>query len=293
MQRIRFGPSGNADAFYEQGHKSTWEAPKWLHEMGLDAFEYSFGHGVRIKRDTAAKIGEEAAKYGLAVSAHAPYYINLVDGSDTGRRKNIKHLLGAVRAGSWMGAVRVVVHPGSASGVDRDEGLAIAKESLQEIMAELDAEGFGGIRLCIETMGKKSQLGTVEEIMALCALDQRLLPTLDFGHIDARGGGSLKTPEDFAAVLDAVERALGADRLHATHIHFSRIEHTAAGEKRHWTFADTQYGPDFGPLALELARRKLAPVVICESKGTMAEDALQMKQIYEAAVRLLESEGKA
>jgi deoxyribonuclease-4 len=291
MLKIRFGPSGNSDAFYEEGYKNTWQTPKWLHQLGLDAFEYSFGHGVRIKTETAQKIGEEAKTYGIAMSAHAPYYVNLAASSSENQQKNIQYMMDSISAARDMGAGRVVVHPGSASKIDRSAGFETAKKNLMQILEIKHELGFDDVCLCLETMGKLSQLGTVEEVLALCALDETLLPTLDFGHINARGQGSLRTREDYAAVLDAVEDALGVDRLRVAHIHFSRIEYSAAGERRHWTLNETQYGPDFEPLALELACRRLTPVVICESKGTMAQDAVKLKKIYESACRIAESEG--
>ena len=136
-------------------------------------------------------------------------------------------------------------------------------------------------------MGKISQLGDLDEVLELCLLDETMFPTIDFGHLNSRTLGGLKDKTDFAAVLDTIENVLGFERLKNMHIHFSRIEFTAAGERRHWTFADTQYGPEFAPLAELLAERGLTPVIICESKGTMAEDAVSMKRMYEAACKTL------
>ena len=93
--------------------------------------------------------------------------------------------------------------------------------------------------------------------------------------------GALNTIEDFRNVLDKIENGLGSYRLKNLHIHFSRIEFTKGGEKRHWRMCDTQYGPDFLPLAILMHEKNMTPVVICESAGTMAEDALLMKNIYE------------
>jgi len=284
MTGIRFGPSGNSDAFYKQGYKHTWQAPEWLHSLGLNAFEYSFGHGVRIRTEMAKRIGEEAQKYGIAMSAHAPYYINLAVAGKEEQDRNIRHVMEAVSAARDMGATRVVVHPGSATKTGKAEGLKLAKANLMHILGLKRELGFVDVALCMETMGRHSQLGTVEEVLSLCELDDTLLPTLDFGHINARGQGSLITQADYAAVFDALENTLGADRLQNVHIHFSRVEFSAAGERRHWTLSDTQYGPEFAPLAVELAARRLTPVVICESRGTMAGDAVEMKKIYEAAL---------
>lgn len=291
MQKIRFGPSGNSDSFYAQGYKSTWQMPKWLRRLGLDAFEYSFGHGVRIKTETAKRIGEEAKEYDISMSVHAPYYINLAASSEESREKNIRYVMDSVGAAREMGATRAVVHPGSAAKADRFAGLETAQKNLREILELKHEYGFDDVTLCLETMGRFSQLGTVDEILALCTLDDALLPTLDFGHINARGQGSLRTRSDYAAVLNAVGNVLGEDRLRVVHIHFSRVEYSAAGEKKHWTLQETQYGPEFEPLAEELAQRRLTPRVICESRGTMAEDALKLKKIYEDARRDAQRDG--
>ncbi len=289
MLMIRFGPSGNSDAFYLEGYKSTVSAPKWISELGLNAFEYSFGHGVRMSKETAMKIGEEAKKYSIALSVHSPYYINLCAKWKESREKNINHVMKSVEAASYMGADRVVVHSGSVAKISRESGLEIAKDGLAEILEIKKAMGYDNIVLCLETMGKTNQLGTVDEVMELCKIDETLLPTLDFGHIDARGQGALKTQEDYAKVFDAVENAIGFDRMCSTHVHFSRIEHTKAGEKKHWTLDDVQYGPDFEPLALELAKRRITPRIICESRCTMAHDAVRLKKMYELACETIGS----
>ena len=82
-----------------------------------------------------------------------------------------------------------------------------------------------------------------------------------------------------------MEEVLADDRARQFHVHFSRIEFSAGGEKRHWTFAETQYGPEPAPLLELVAQRNLTPVIICESAGTQAEDARTMQQIWKAAAQ--------
>ncbi len=130
-------------------------------------------------------------------------------------------------------------------------------------------------------MGKLNQLGTLDEVLALCSLDERLLPTIDFGHLNARTLGGLKTYEDFEEIFNKIENALGYDRLKIFHSHFSKIEYSAGGEKRHLTFEDQIYGPDFDFAAEIIYKKSLTPTIICESAGTMADDALILKTIYE------------
>jgi deoxyribonuclease-4 len=276
---IRFGPSGNSDEFYEKGYKHTYEAMKWLCDMGLNAFEYSFGRGVHLKHPTAVKIREEAARYDIAMSVHAPYYINLATDSEETRQKNVEYARKAAAAAKTMGATRMVVHPGGAS-TDRPASLKNIQAGLTNLLDIFEGEGYG-VALCPETMGKPSQMGTLEEVVALCAADERLIPAIDFGHLHARSFGGIRSGEDFQRILDEIEKALGYDRLKNMHCHFSKIEFGASGEKKHVTFDDEGYGPDYIPLIGLMKERKLTPVIICESRGTMAKDALSMKTAYD------------
>ena len=118
-------------------------------------------------------------------------------------------------------------------------------------------------------------------MLELCAMDEGLLPCIDFGHLNARTFGGIRERKDYAAILDAVEEGLGTDRASRFHAHFSKIAYTEkGGEKAHLTFADTVYGPDFEPLMEEVARRGWSPRFICESAGTQAEDARAMAEHY-------------
>lgn len=281
-----FGPAGNSDSFRELGYKSTLDAPRYLVERGLDVYEYQCGRGVNISEKTAAALGEEARKNSIRLSLHAPYFISLSGENEEKRLGSIRYILQSAEAAHWMGALRIVVHAGSCGKRPREEALVLAKDTLRRALAELYSAGFGEIRPCIETMGKINQLGTLDEVMALCALDERLIPCIDFGHLNARTAGGLKTKANFLQVLQTIENALGAERLRCFHAHFSKIEYTEkGGEVRHLTFEDTRFGPDFEPLAEALAEKGCAPVLICESAGTQAEDAMTMKALYGKAAR--------
>lgn len=175
----------------------------------------------------------------------------------------------------------MVVHSGAAAKRPREEALVLASDLLKRALTEMDAAGLSHIHLCPETMGKVNQLGTLDEVIALCRLDDRLLPTVDFGHLNARSRGGLTSRDAMAEVFEAVERGLGVDRMRRMHVHFSKIEYSEGGEKRHLTFADTLYGPEFEPVAELCYKKDCRAVFICESKGTMAEDALTMKRLFE------------
>lgn len=277
---VRFGPAGNSDSFYREGFKSSLDMPLWLKNRGLNAYEYQCSRGVNIGEETARRLGELAEQNGVFLSIHAPYYINLAADDPDMRAKTRKHLFSSLQAARWMGAGVVVFHPGSAKN-DRPGAMSRARKLLAEFVSQAREEGFGDILMAPETMGKKSLLGSLEEVLELCSLGEKITPAIDFGHIHAAGSGSLVSKEQFAAVLDRVEEVLGRDRLKSMHFHFSPVEFTAAGEKRHRTTVDEGYGPDFEPLAQLLAERSSGFTLICESDGRQAEDAIFYKAIYE------------
>lgn len=280
---IKFGPSGNSAAFYDEGHKHTYEAMKWISDMGLTAYEYSFGRGVRIKEDSAKKIALEAEKYGISVSVHAPYYINLASDDEEKFEKNIAYFADASQAAEWLGAKRIVFHPGSRGKLERGAAFAFTKNNLGRMLKVMDEMSYKDLIYCPETMGKINQIGDLDEILELCLIDERLVPTIDFGHLHTRGRGAINSAEDFDAILKAIISRLGEERAKHFHVHFSKIAYTDMGEKMHMTFDDEGFGPDFCLLAPLLKKYGLEPVIICESNGTMAKDAKTMMETYNNA----------
>ena len=278
----KFGPAGNSDSF-SRIHKSSLAAPRWIADFGLDCYEYQCGKGVHVGEATARAVGENARRAGISLSLHAPYFINLANPDPEPLEKTIGYITAACRVAAWMGAERVVIHSGALMKRTRREALDTARQSLVQVLSACDDQGFSHIALCPETMGKINQLGDLDEVLELCTLDERLVPCIDFGHLYARSLGADDGAEAFSRMLDRVEAVLGRARAGRFHSHFSRIEFTPkGGEKCHRTFADHGgYGPQWEPLAAEVARRGWSPTFICESAGTQAEDALTMKQIYQ------------
>lgn len=281
MNIVRFGPAGNSDSFAAAGFTTTVDAPRWLAGMGLTAYEYQCGRGVRIKAETAQKTGEQARAHDIALSLHAPYFINLSKVDEERIEKNNTYVLASCAAARAMGADRIVVHTGGLGKQSRDVAFAHTRENVMRILEAKDAAGYTDVRLCLETMGKINVIGTAAEILELVALDDRLLPCIDFGHLNARTFGGMSTREDVAALFDLMENTIGLERARMFHSHFSKIEYGKGGEVRHLTFADQVYGPSFGPVAQEVAERGYTPRFICESAGTQAEDARAMQLCYE------------
>lgn len=283
-QHIRFGPAGNSQSFYDQGFKRTEQAPAWLAERGLQAMEYSSGRGVNLKEETALRIGEQARAYGISFSIHAPYFINLANPTPERYARNIGYITESAAAVRALGGNRIVLHVGTCAKMDRGEAYRNIVDGLRKARRDLLQIGYDEIHLCPETMGRDNQIGDLDEILQLCELDASFIPTIDFAHLHARGRGAITEPEDFQRILSRMDEVLGHGRAKYFHAHFCRIEYTQAGEKRHWTFADTQFGPDFVHLAPLLAVGDWAPTIICESSGTMAEDAIAMQNMVRDAL---------
>lgn len=280
---VKFGPSGNDINFYEQGFKHTIDQPKWLQNLGLSAYEYSFGKGITLSDETALAIGKEMKKYGIEISVHAPYYINFATPLDEMAIKGYYYVINSIKKLQLLGGNRIVVHPASVGKMSREDAVALTRKRLETLSNLLAENNMSDILICLETMGKQGQIGTYKEIIDFCTIAPNFIPTFDFGHINALTGGSLKLEDDYLKIFDYCLKVLGFEKTNKVHIHFSKIEFSSKGEVRHLTLEDDIYGPEFLPLAKAIKKLNLNPVIICESKEIMAMDALKLKSIYENA----------
>lgn len=287
MAKILFGPAGNSQSFYDQGHKSSMETAKWLTEQGkgffdggLELFEYSFGQGYRMSSDLAENLGKKFKEFGIEVSLHAPYFINFANPDDVMYEKSLGYVRTGIKYMKTMGAKRLVVHSASCGKAKRLDALKLMTDRFVEFMPEIEEQLDSDMYICPETMGKTLQIGTWKEIIDLCTISEKLMPTFDFGHINALTQGTLKTVDDYQRIFDYSFEKLGEERTKNAHIHFSKIQYGEKGEIKHLTFADEIYGPKFEPLCECMIKNNLSCHVICESNGTMAEDSVIMKNTY-------------
>ena len=273
-----FGPGGNSDAFRVAGFKSTVDAPRWVKSIGLDAYEYEAGNGLSASPSILSEIGREAALNNVKMSFHTPYFISLSGVVEEKRLNSINYIRQSLDAAKLLGAGTIVVHSGSAAKISRDEAMRLAGDTLVKTLEAVDTYG---IKIGLETMGKINQLGTLDEVLELCRIDSAFVPVVDFGHLNARDLGSVfVTADDYLRVFDKIDHLLGAEVASNLHCHFSKIEWSKGGEKRHLTFEDDIYGPCFEPLVEVIYKNNLSPTIICESAGTQSDDALQMKKYY-------------
>lgn len=277
-----FGPGGNGEWFYREGGKSTGQSPAWLAGKGLDAFEYEAGNGITASEASLAAVGAAAREAGILMSLHTPYFISLSGVDPEKRLRSLEYIRKSLWAAELLGADTIVIHSGSAAKLSREEAMRLSIDTLERVAADVGDAPCA--RLGIETMGKLNQLGTLEEVIEQCRVSPIYTPVVDFGHLNARAlGGAFPDRDSYRRVFDWIAETLGDEHAQHLHCHFSKIEYTKAGEKRHLTFADETYGPIFEPLAEAIVREGVCPRIICESAGTQAEDALAMKACYRNA----------
>lgn len=266
---VLFGPSGKPVNYSSPVYKAT----RYIKDEGLDSFEYGAVRGVRISEKSANILKQDSKKNNLLVSIHAPYYINLCSDNNETIDKSLEHLFKAAQAGEWMGAYRIVFHPGFYSNKDSKSALEIAKKSIIKLLNK--CEDIGEFTFSPETTGKPSQLGNVLEIVELCSEFDHFEPTIDFAHVHARGKGCLNTKEDYNCIFSTIEDNLDVDILHC---HFTTIEYGDKGEIRHHTLAE-DFGPNINDLLEILIDNGWSANIICETPNRDL-DAILMKETY-------------
>ncbi|MBS7644138.1 TIM barrel protein [Candidatus Bathyarchaeota archaeon] len=275
--RPRFGPAGKPPRF--KGAMS--EIPKFLHEEGLDAFEYQAVRGVRISQNDAKNLGSNGTKYDVWLTLHGPYFINLC-GEKAVVDASKQRLIDSLKAASWMGAHQVVFHPGYYGMRSEQEALDLCVQALQEVVELAERLGIHGVRLGPETTGKPTQVGSLDEILTICTKVEATSPTIDWAHIHARGNGVIKSREDYVKLIDLIEKKLGSEAVKNMHCHYTPVEFTSKGERCHHTMDEPGFGPDFKPLAELIVQLGLKPIIISESPVLDLDSIKMQKMVKEA-----------
>ena len=276
-ERTRFGPAGVPPMFRMLG-ATTADVPKLLREEGLDAFEYQasrWGAKPQIKMEDAQKLGEECKQNDVRLSMHGSYYVNL-SGKKEVVEASKQRLIAAAIAAEWMGAYVVVFHSGFYGKFEKDFAFKQCLTALKEISAEMKSLGLK-VKLGPETMGRKFQVGNIDEIIAINQEVEATHLVIDWGHLHALHQGAFNTVEDFRKIAEKVEEKLGTQTLRNMHCHFSKIEFSSQGEKRHHTLDEERYGPEFRMLAEVFVDFGMHPTIICETP-ILDIDARKMQQ---------------
>jgi len=277
--RTRFGPAGVPPAFAIMKPKLQ-DVPGLLRQEGLDAFEYEaiyWGGKPQMKREDAEKLGLKARESDVWLSMHGSYFINLC-GEKATIEASKKRLIACATAAEWMGAHVVVFHPGFYGKKPRELALERCVEVLKEVTATMKSMGIVNTKIGPETTGKASQLGSLDEVLQICEKVEHVQLVIDWAHLHARDMGRLRTVADFRTVLEKIEDRLGSEVMRNMHCHFTKIEYTDKGERRHHTLEEERYGPDFAMLARVIVDFKLRPVIISESP-LLDLDAVRMRDL--------------
>ena len=270
---VRFGPAGRPIGYKGK----TTEVCDYIKEIGLDAFEYQATYGVKISKQSALELASNAEKNDILVSMHAPYYINLCSQKEETIKNSITRLVQSAKAGNWMNSYRTVFHMGFYTKYSPDEAMKKIKESIVELLEKVENNGIKKFTFAPETTGKKSQFGSLDEIIDICQTFDNFAPTVDFAHMHARSGGSIKTKNDYAKIFGKIEDELGLSSLHS---HFTKIEYTDKGERRHHVLADENFGPQLAPLLEVVSENGFNVTFICETPY-LDIDSREMKEEYQ------------
>ena len=248
----------------------TLQGIKDVKKIGLDAMELEFVRNVYLKKDNAIEVGKIAKELKIKLSIHASYFINLCNPEKVEDSK--KRIIDSCEIGHYVGAKYIVFHPGYYGKLSKEQAYELVKKGCEELRKEIDKNRWD-VFLGLETTGKKSQFGTLDEILKICDEVKGCRPIIDFAHIFARQGGKI----DYSDVLDKMKK------FKEIHTHFSGIEFTDKGEKRHLPISTNQ--PDFKKLGKKLLNRGFEGkerdiIIICESP-LIEQDGLKMKKIIE------------
>jgi deoxyribonuclease-4 len=245
-------------------------------ELGLDAMELEFVHGVRIRDDMADRVRRVAQEHGIRLTCHGPYYINLNSPEKEKRRASIKRILDTARAAHRVGAGSITFHAAFYMKEDPAKVHRAVQDALTGIVKTLDREKIK-VQIRPELTGKPSQYGDLEELLALAGEIPGVYPCIDFAHFHARTGVQNSYTE-FEDTLKRYARALGKPALSDLHLHVSGIEYTPKGERRHLVLKESDF--KYRDLLKALKSQGAGGVLICESPN-LEEDALLLKRSYQ------------
>jgi len=273
--RPRFGTSGIPRS---SARPATEDGIRRAAELGLTCLEMAWGNGVRMKPETADRIARVAAETGLELTAHAPYYVNLCGSRETTAR-SVQRLIDTGVLAARCGARSFCFHPGFLGGQDFHHARVRVWRALTEVTRALRERGVT-IDVRPELTGKPSQIGAFDETLMWCEMIPGVRPCIDFSHHYARLQGGPNRFDDFAAMLETIERRLGPEALERLHVHIAGIEFGPRGERRHLPLRESPFRYD--ELLRALKSRNVRGWVVCESPA-LEDDAMHLLETWEAA----------
>lgn len=273
---IYLGPAGVPTVSEE---KTTPAGIKCVSELGLNAFEVEFVRRVGMSNEMAKEVGKIAKELNVRLSVHCPYFVNLCSQEKEKLEASKKRILDSVERAHFMGADVAVFHPGFYGALTLEQAYEAVKKSCKDIIERMKSKGIEDVKLGLETMGKQSTFGTLEEIIRICREVKGCAPVIDWAHINCRSAGGLKGQEDYAKIFDEL-KPLKLKHLHShvTGAEYTEVEAGRGNEKHHLTIDAKK--PDFEPLVREILKRRIDITLISESP-ILEQDALVLKEMFE------------
>ena len=274
MEELSFGTAGIP---LSANPRTTSDGIRHVKKLGLGNMEMEFVHSINITKEKAPEIRRVASDNNIILTCHAPYYINLNSIEKAKVRASIDRILNSARITNLCGGYGVAFHSGFYMGQEPKKVYETIKNNMKEIILTLKKEN-NSIWVRPETTGKETQFGNVDEILQLSQELDNVMPCVDFAHFHARTNGKYNTYEEFASILEKIEKALGKKGLENMHIHITGIAYGPKGEKNHLNLEESDL--KYKELLKALKDFKVKGVVVCESPN-IEEDAMMMKKIFE------------
>lgn len=271
MDKLLFGISGIP--LGDENKKFTYKSGiEYLHSIGLEAMELPFVRSVNVTDRNKDGILEEKTSKNFYLSAHGSYYINLNSDDMEKQEKSIERIINGANALKKVKGRSLIFHPGFYLKDTKEE-------AFKTIIDNLATLPDIGVDYRLETTGKPTQFGSLEELVAICKEIKTCKLCIDFSHIHARGNGALKEYKDFYNILSFIEKELSMSAIEDIHIHMSGIHYGPKGEKNHLPFLESDFNYKDCLKALKDFNAK--GCIICESP-ILERDALLLKETYEA-----------
>lgn len=271
MERLLFGISGLpvGDGATKFNYKS---GITYLKSIGLDAMELPFVRNVNVTAKNKDEIFEEKKARDFYLSAHGSYFINLNADETEKQEQSMERIIKGAKALQSVGGRSLIFHAGFYLSDSPADTYATIKDNLLKL-PDL------GVNYRLETTGKPTQFGSLDELISLCKEVPTCRLCVDFAHLHARGNGALKKYEDFAELLSKIKEGLGAEALNDMHIHLSGIQYTPKGERNHLEFKESDF--QYSACLKALKDFAVKGCIICESP-ILEKDALLLKETYES-----------
>ncbi len=249
---------------------------EFAHSLGLRALEMEWVQSVPKNPEHMEKIRALCEKLEFSLTVHAPYFVNLNSDDKEKLAASKRRIIDALSMAQLAGAESVCVHA-AFYGKTQDKALDNVRRATDDILKK-KAKLFPDVNLAYETMGKHSQFGTLDEVLAV-SKEFDIYPCVDVAHMHARANGKINSTKEWNELFDRYEKALGKNSLKHMHLHVSGIAYGEKGEKHHLTLDECDMKwKDFLKV---LKKRKIGGFLVCESPA-MEDDTLLLQETYDA-----------